>query len=194
MLLSQHQIKVFQPPPVEITETAVAIFFRVALAPLLPNQLQRQVLVPLQVLVDLRPVRLRMFAPNGRNGSSWNRACSIFWSPQFSGVGHLTPAVCARTSTGGRCSEKGSNRERSDASSIRGNGAAELPSTCAWSVSSVATGVSTYQWSPSATAALRRRSNPMPITVPNHNQNPSASVRNTDRHHFGMVIDISSER
>jgi hypothetical protein len=48
-------------------------------------------------------------------------------------------------------------------------------------------GVSTYQWSPVATAALRRCSNPMPIAVPNYN-------RKTDRHHFGMVIDISSER
>ena len=32
-----------------------------------------------------------------------------------------------------------------------------------------------YQWSPIATAALRRRSNLMPITVPNYN-------RKTDRH------------
>jgi hypothetical protein len=33
----------------------------------------------------------------------------------------------------------------------------------------------------------RRHSNLMPITVPNYN-------RKTDRHHFGIVIDISSER
>jgi hypothetical protein len=48
-------------------------------------------------------------------------------------------------------------------------------------------GFSTYQWSPSAaTAALRRPSNPMPITVPNYN-------RNTDRHQFGTLIGITSE-
>ena len=47
-------------------------------------------------------------------------------------------------------------------------------------------GVSTYQWSPAATAALRRRSNPMPITVPNYN-------RKTDRLQFGTLIGITSE-
>jgi hypothetical protein len=44
-------------------------------------------------------------------------------------------------------------------------------------------GVSTYQWSPVATAALRRHSDPMPITVPNYN-------RKTDRHQFGTLIAI----
>src|SRR5664279_1223429 len=47
-------------------------------------------------------------------------------------------------------------------------------------------GVSTYQWSPVATAALRRRSNLMPITVPNYN-------RKTDRLQFGTLIGITSE-
>jgi len=47
-------------------------------------------------------------------------------------------------------------------------------------------GVSTYQWSPVATAALRRHSNLMPITVPNYN-------RKTDRHQFGTLIGITSE-
>jgi hypothetical protein len=48
-------------------------------------------------------------------------------------------------------------------------------------------GFSTYQWSPpTATAALRRRSNLMPITVPNYN-------RKTDRLPFGMLIGITSE-
>jgi hypothetical protein len=48
-------------------------------------------------------------------------------------------------------------------------------------------GSSTYQWSPSAaTAALRRRSNPMPISVPNYN-------RKTDRLQFGTLIGITSE-
>jgi hypothetical protein len=48
-------------------------------------------------------------------------------------------------------------------------------------------GFSTYQWSPSATtAALRRCSNPMPISVPNYNCK-------TDRLRFGTLIGITSE-
>ena len=47
-------------------------------------------------------------------------------------------------------------------------------------------GVSTFQWSPVATAALRRHSNLMPITVPNYN-------RQSDRHQFGTLIGITSE-
>jgi hypothetical protein len=47
-------------------------------------------------------------------------------------------------------------------------------------------GISTFQWSPVATAALRRHSNLMPITVPNYN-------RKTDRHQFGTLIGITSE-
>jgi hypothetical protein len=43
-----------------------------------------------------------------------------------------------------------------------------------------------FKWSPAATAALRRRSNPMPITVPNYN-------RKTDRLQFGTLIGITSE-
>ena len=46
--------------------------------------------------------------------------------------------------------------------------------------------VSTYQWTPAATAALRRHSNPMPITIPNYN-------RKTDRLQFGTLIGITSE-
>ena len=45
--------------------SAVTIAFRVALTRFLPDQLQRQVLVRLQFLVDLGPVRLRVFAPDG---------------------------------------------------------------------------------------------------------------------------------
>src|SRR5450759_6042889 len=47
-------------------------------------------------------------------------------------------------------------------------------------------GFSTYQWSPIATAALRRRSNLMSISIPNYNCK-------TDRHQFGMLIAITSE-
>jgi hypothetical protein len=48
-------------------------------------------------------------------------------------------------------------------------------------------GFSTFQWTfPAATAALRRRSNPMPITVPNYN-------RKSDRLRFGTLIGITSE-
>jgi hypothetical protein len=49
-------------------------------------------------------------------------------------------------------------------------------------------GLEIYAYGQAATAALRRcPSNPMPITVPNYNGK-------TDRHHFGIVIKISSER
>ena len=47
-------------------------------------------------------------------------------------------------------------------------------------------GFSTYQWSLPPRLRLRRRSNPMPITVPNYR-------RNTDRFQFGLLIDITSE-
>jgi hypothetical protein len=47
----------------------------------------------------------------------------------------------------------------------------------------VATGILHFQWSTVATAALRRHSNLMPITVPNYN-------RKTDRLQFGTLIDI----
>jgi hypothetical protein len=51
----------------------------------------------------------------------------------------------------------------------------------------VALSFSTFQWSiPAATAALRRRSNPMPITVPNYKPK-------TDRLQFGTAIGITSE-
>jgi hypothetical protein len=42
------------------------------------------------------------------------------------------------------------------------------------------------QWSPITTAALRRHSNPTPITVPNYN-------RKTDRLPFGTLIGFTSE-
>jgi hypothetical protein len=50
----------------------------------------------------------------------------------------------------------------------------------------VATGSLHFQWSPIATAALRRYSNLMPITIPNYN-------RKTDRLDFGTLIGITSE-
>src|SRR5450759_859818 len=68
MLLAQHQVEFLQPPPVEIAEAAVAVAVGVALAALLSYQLQGQVLVRLHLLVDLRPVPLWMFTPNGRRG------------------------------------------------------------------------------------------------------------------------------
>jgi hypothetical protein len=35
----------------------------------------------------------------------------------------------------------------------------------------------------------------MPITISNYNRKTDQlQIRNTDRHHFGIVIDISSER
>ena len=69
VLLPQHQVELLQPSSVEIAKAAVAIAVRIALASFLPHQLQRQVLVRLQLFVDLGPIRLRMFPPNGRSGS-----------------------------------------------------------------------------------------------------------------------------
>jgi hypothetical protein len=47
-------------------------------------------------------------------------------------------------------------------------------------------GVSTYPVESNRHGYLRRRSNPMPITVPNYN-------RKTDRFQFGTLIGIPSE-
>ena len=62
--LPQYQIELLQPTPVQIAEPAVTIAVRVALAPFLPDQLQRQILVALQFFVNAAPVRFRMFAPD----------------------------------------------------------------------------------------------------------------------------------
>jgi hypothetical protein len=48
----------------------------------------------------------------------------------------------------------------------------------------VAAGILHLPVESAATTALRRRSNPMPISVPNY-------CRNTDRFQFGMLIDIT---
>jgi hypothetical protein len=48
----------------------------------------------------------------------------------------------------------------------------------------VAAGILHLPVESAATTALRRRSNPMPITVPNYR-------RNTDRFQFGLLIDIT---
>jgi hypothetical protein len=46
-----------------------------------------------------------------------------------------------------------------------------------------------------ATTALRRRSNQMPITVPNYDRNIDRfRFGMLNRHHFGIVIAITSER
>jgi hypothetical protein len=50
----------------------------------------------------------------------------------------------------------------------------------------VATGFLQFLLESVATANLRRRFNPMPITVPNYK-------RKTDRFQFGTLIDMTSE-
>jgi len=50
----------------------------------------------------------------------------------------------------------------------------------------VATGFLQFSLKPVATANLRRRSNPMPITVPNY-------ICKTDRFQFGMLIAMTSD-
>ena len=39
----------------------------------MPDQLQRQVLVGLQLFVNLRPIRFRMFSPDGGSGPLWKQ-------------------------------------------------------------------------------------------------------------------------
>jgi hypothetical protein len=55
-----------------------------------------------------------------------------------------------------------------------------------WSASSVATAILHLPVESFATTALRRRSNPMPISIPNYN-------RKTDRLRLGILIAITSE-
>src|SRR5450759_5555849 len=59
VLLPQHQVELFQPSPVEIAESAIAIAVRMALTPFLPQRLQRQVLV-LSLIHISEPTRLGM--------------------------------------------------------------------------------------------------------------------------------------
>ena len=68
MFLPQHQVEFLQPTPVQVAEPAVGIAFGMAFTPFLPDQLQRQVLVGLQFLVDLGPIRLGMLAPDRQRG------------------------------------------------------------------------------------------------------------------------------
>ena len=73
VILPQHQVQFLQPSPVQIAESAIAIALRVALASFLPDQLQCQVLVRLQLLVNLGPVRLWTFAPDASGGAGWKQ-------------------------------------------------------------------------------------------------------------------------
>ncbi len=133
--------------------------------------------------MDLRPVRLGMLAPNG--------GCGPLWKQRVRSVGRPCPPAAATSRRRprppryihGRCSGKWSNCGQSDAGSIPRNGAAELPSTCAWSASSVATGSLHLLVESRRHRCPARHSNPMPITVPNYNLK-------TDRHPFGTLIDI----
>jgi hypothetical protein len=69
VFLPQHQVELLQPAPVEIAKTAIAIAVRIVLAALLPDQLQGQVFVRLQLLMNPGPVRLRVFPPKRRHGA-----------------------------------------------------------------------------------------------------------------------------
>ena len=105
---------------------AVAIAVGVALAFFLPNQLQRQVSVRLQLFVDLRPLRLGMFSPNGVGLAFAETAFARSAGRSSSPAQATSRRPLARsTSTHGRCSARWSNCGRSGAGSVRGNGAAE---------------------------------------------------------------------
>lgn len=60
----------------EFAEAAVAVPVWVVLPALLPDQLQGQVFVRLQLFADLRPVRLWVFPPNRERGSL-RKQCSF---------------------------------------------------------------------------------------------------------------------
>src|ERR1019366_9056050 len=66
----QHDAK----PLLGYSNARIAV--RVALAPFLPDQLQRQILVGLKLMVDNGPVRLRMLAPDLWRGPLWKQRLS----------------------------------------------------------------------------------------------------------------------
>ena len=156
MLLPQHQVEFPQPPPVEIAEAAIGIAVRVALTSLLPDQLQGKVLVGLQVLVDLLPIRLRVFAPDGENGPlRKQRLLDLLVAPvlrqrpchasRFGGGHVLMDGALGNGTTAGDLMLAQSEGAEPQNFLQLAHGQPLL-----WQL-----GVSTYQWNPAATATLR---------------------------------------
>src|ERR1039457_1821508 len=137
--------------------------------------------------MDLRPFRLRMFPPNRRSGPlRKQRSLDLLVIP----VLRRRPIHASRL-RGRQVLVDGALRDGATAGDlVLAQSEGMEPQNflqlahgqpLLWQL-----GVSTYQWSPVATAALRRHSHPMPISVPNYN-------RKTDRHQFGTLIGITSE-
>jgi hypothetical protein len=142
----------------------------------------------LQFLVDLHPVWLRVFAPNGESGPLWEQRLldllvipALWQRPRHAGRlggGYVLVDGALRNGT------TAGNLVLAQSEGMEPQNFLQLAHSqpLLWQL-----GFSTYQWSSSAaTAALRRRSNPMPINFPNYN-------RKTDRLQFGMLIGITSE-
>src|ERR1017187_7244761 len=112
--LPQYQIELLQPTPVQIAEPAVTIAVPVALAPFLPDQLQRQILVGLKLMVDNGPVRLRMLAPDLWRGPLWKQRLSDL--PVIPGVWQRP--LCASRLGGGNVIVNRALRDRTTAADL----------------------------------------------------------------------------
>ena len=159
VLLPQHQVEFLQPPPVEIAEAAVAVAVRVGLAVLLPEQLQGDVFVGLQFpMNDAKSGG--GYCPAGRAATrSGNSGRPTPARPGRRSPASSLPSPGRPAGTRKPCSARWNNWTRSGAGSVRGNGAAELLSACAWSTSLVAIWESsTFQWSPGCRWSLQRAS------------------------------------
>ena len=66
VLLSQHHILSLQPTAVQLAEATVVISIRVLVAILLPEQLQGDVLIGLQLVSEAGVVRFRQLFPGRR--------------------------------------------------------------------------------------------------------------------------------
>src|SRR3954453_20627012 len=141
----------------------------------------------LQFLMDLRPIRLRMFAPNsGIRSLRKYRLLNLLVAPILRQrplyAGSLRCRHILMDGALGNGTNAGdlmlAQSERLEPQNFLqlAHGQPLL-----WQL-----GVSTYPVESNRHGCLRRRSNPMPITVPNEH-------RKTNRLQFGTLIDITSE-
>src|SRR5262245_62027033 len=141
----------------------------------------------LQFLMDLRPIRLRMLAPNrGIRPLRKDRLLDLLLPPIIRQrplyasslrCRHiLMDGALGNGTTAGDLMLAQSERLKPQNFLQLAHGQPLL-----WQL-----GVSTYPVESNRHGYLRRRSNPMPITIPNYN-------RKTDRLQFGTLIGITSE-
>jgi hypothetical protein len=101
VLLAQHHIQLAPPLLVEFAKPAIAETFRIRLFVFLPEQLQRQMAMPLPLLMDLCKIgcglfTLRFDLRRGAPLADGERADSNCLSSHPLGNGHFTPAAVAR--------------------------------------------------------------------------------------------------